>query len=62
MKTMTNYIVWESIIHEGWEPHEFETLKQAEKYMNRSDKDKGLLGCILTKEITIIEEDDLKYL
>jgi hypothetical protein len=30
--------------------------------MNRSDKDKGLLDCILTKEIIIIEEDDLKYL
>ena len=55
---MPNYIVWECIRNEGWEPHEFETLKQANKFINRSDKDKDLLDCILTKEINVITEDD----
>ena len=54
---MTNYIVWECIRHEGWEPHEFSTLKEADKFMNRNDKDKTLLDCILTKEINVIVEE-----
>lgn len=54
---MTNYIVWECVRHEGWEPYEFTSLKEADKFINRKNKDTGTIDCKLTKEINVVVED-----
>ena len=35
---MLKFIVWEFIKYEGWESHQFDTLKKAEEFKNRLEK------------------------
>ena len=35
---MYKYIVWEFVKHEGWEPHQFDTLKKAEEFKDRMEQ------------------------
>lgn len=48
---MTDFIVWELVENEGWEPYFFDTLEQADNFMNRDNKDENTIVCVLTKKL-----------